>query len=629
MGFGKSRISQSKELCVALLLGAASFIGSFAGMSFTPADSPFTYSFRIIPIFFAGFLLGDFGFFISLICTVAAHVLLSPQSPLELLQLCIPPLIVFGIQKSGSSILPHLTILSLFTLLALFYPEGLPKVSPSYFPLLIALVTTGVLLGSVVRFNNKLQDFLGLPSPRGWLMHVVPLIIYFTIIPFLIYTSQSSIDSHSIWLASVFITGFFSLPYLPRSNSTHLYETDSSKHLLDSLLAKPRGFSGLGKDFWKRKDESPSETIALTTRLTAGIQRSDQSSQSVVRSDDGVCSLSRAGIVSFMNRRFREYLGVTANQIIGKDIIEAGIDSDHTKLIISLVGRTFDFGSQIAELRSVLPQGTRFYEVKTVRADSIEGSSLSGDPESVIVTLTDITFRRSVESQVLKAQRLEAVNTLSKGTIQSIHDSLAKLNQSSSVNLNEQSTKKLLDEISNLTTQLLEFTKDPTSSRQQVDIGKFLEEHKLLINKGISREIVFDLPQDSSDLKVNIDTQLLLQVLMNLLLNAQESYKPESEGKISISLSSEQFSEDVLGIHMGARAGKFARLQIKDTGIGMTNDVLARAFEPFFSTKKTDGHQGLGLSSVFAIIRDHDGFLTTVSSPTSGTTITIYLPLVS
>lgn len=627
MGFGKSRISHSKELCVALFLGAVSFISSFVAMSFTPADSPFSYSFRVIPLFFAGFLLSDFGFFISLICTVAAHILLSPQSPVELLQLCIPPLIVFGIHRLGIHILPHIVILTLFTLLSLFYPQALPQIAETYHPLLIALLTTGVLLGSVMRFNSKLQDFLGISQPRGWLMHVVPLIIYFTIIPFLIFTSQSTDNSNFIWLSSVFIAGLFSLPYLPRPNTSAFFETDSSKHIIDSLLARPRGFSGLGKDFWKRKDDSPSETIALTTRLATGIAKTDQSNQSAIKSDDGVCSLSRGGVVSFMNRRFREFLNVSANQVIGKDIAEAGIDTEHTKLLLSLLDRTFKFGPQIAELRSALPQGTRFFEIKTLKADSIEGSSLSGDPESVIITVSDITVRRSVESQVLKAQRLEAISSLSKGTVQTIYDSISRL--SATFSGGDSETKKLVDEISNLTSQLLSFTKNPTSTRHSINLGKFLEEHKLLIQKGIPRDIIFEIPSNSSELSVNIDTQLILQALMNLLLNAHESYKDNSNGTITLSLSSENFSEDVLGIHMGARAGKFARIQIKDNGTGMTSDVLARAFEPFFSTKKQEGHQGLGLSSVFAIIRDHDGFLTTVSSPSSGTTITIYLPLVS
>ena len=84
---------------------------------------------------------------------------------------------------------------------------------------------------------------------------------------------------------------------------------------------------------------------------------------------------------------------------------------------------------------------------------------------------------------------------------------------------------------------------------------------------------------------------------------------------------------DVSDLFIGARPGDFARITIKDTGMGMSPETLARAFEPLFSTKRSKGNSGLGLSIVYSIVRAHDGFLAAESHPEKGTNITIYLPL--
>jgi signal transduction histidine kinase len=163
-----------------------------------------------------------------------------------------------------------------------------------------------------------------------------------------------------------------------------------------------------------------------------------------------------------------------------------------------------------------------------------------------------------------------------------------------------------------------------SSQKQSVDLSALVENHVKVLNYPINLDIA-----PNGRYTVVCDQAQILQAITNLVINAAESYQAGRKGSIDISLSNETLSEDVVGLQLGARPGEYVRLRVKDTGLGMTPDVLQRAFEPFFTTKASSGHQGLGLSIVFAIVRDHDGFLSAESSSNSGTTISLYLPLIS
>ena len=157
-------------------------------------------------------------------------------------------------------------------------------------------------------------------------------------------------------------------------------------------------------------------------------------------------------------------------------------------------------------------------------------------------------------------------------------------------------------------------------------LGKVIDERLTLLRKLVGEAYEIQFEHTPTPLWVECDTNLITQILSNLVLNARDSYSGDS-GNISVSLDTEEMDEAVSKFHVGARAGTFARLRIRDNGHGMSPETLSKAFDPLYTTKAASGHSGLGLSIVFALVRAHNGFLTVESYPEKGTTVSVYLPL--
>lgn len=173
---------------------------------------------------------------------------------------------------------------------------------------------------------------------------------------------------------------------------------------------------------------------------------------------------------------------------------------------------------------------------------------------------------------------------------------------------------------------LLDFTAGGPSHMKVENIVDVLATRLELLKKiaGENYEISFKNAQPSYG--VECDTNLMMQVITNLIMNSRDSYQGKP-GAIEIVLDTEEMEEGVSDLHVGARPGHFARLRVKDRGCGMTPETLSKAFDPLFTTKSGSGHAGLGLSMVHAIVRAHDGFLTVESYPEKGTTVSLYFPL--
>lgn len=461
-------------------------------------------------------------------------------------------------------------------------------------------------LAGTIRRTSFWSNLIRSNQPRGWLAFVVPLLAMAALAPFIL-----NLISNELLAPYLLLISAASLGFIPKNDTP--YDADSHRNILDSLLARPRGFSGFGKDFWERKDREPAEAVALTSRLTAQL-RPGEKSNSLSRYE-AVGAITRSGRISFLNRKFRDYLGIKTNQVIGKNLDEVGIDSSIVTYLLQLIERTLDFRDQVGEIRITLTQGNRFFEVKTMKADSVESSSLSDAPDSVIMVLNDITVRRTIESQFLKSQKLETLGTISLKVIETLKKSFSSL---------PSDVQNEFKEIKELTSLLESLSESNSTPKENFNVAQLIESHLKILGSGYP--INLDITPDGKYVAF-VDKVQLLQAITNLVLNASESYENGRTGSIDISIANETLTDDVVGLQLGARPGKFIRIRVKDYGAGMTPDTLQKAFDPFFTTKASSGHHGLGLSIVFAIVRDHDGFLSAESSSNVGTTISLYLPI--
>jgi len=248
--------------------------------------------------------------------------------------------------------------------------------------------------------------------------------------------------------------------------------------------------------------------------------------------------------------------------------------------------------------------------------------------------MRDITSRKHMEQQLLQSQKMESIGRLAGGiahdfnnyltTLQGYIDLVIKEHPEDSTLLNNlQEARKASDNAADLTGQLLLFSRHQPLNMRPVNLNRTVKGLHNMIQRltGDKVKVVRSL---SDELKmVHGDTGNLSQVIVNLALNSG-SYMPDG-GEITITTCNGVVGPDYMKNHPEARAGDFVTLSVSDSGQGMDSHTLAHVFEPFFEAKgkKTDG---LGLSAVYGIVMQHDGWIDVDSIPGMGTTFTIYLP---
>jgi PAS domain S-box-containing protein len=278
------------------------------------------------------------------------------------------------------------------------------------------------------------------------------------------------------------------------------------------------------------------------------------------------------------------------------------------------------------------PTGTRYYQSRCVPEFDLDGAV-----ESVLGITRDITELKQLESQFLRAQRMESLGTLASGIAHDLNNILTPLMTVSSLlplnlpPLSEQS-QKLLSIIedntrrgADLVKQILTFARGVNGDRSPVQIKHLLAELDQVIHSTFPKSI--HITRETQDLcLVAADTTQLQQVFMNLSLNARDAM-PQG-GTLSITAENRTIDETYARMHLDARAGSYVVITFADTGIGILPEHIDRIFEPFFTTKPLAEGTGLGLSTAMGIIRNHGGFITVSSEVGQGTQFQVFLPAI-
>jgi PAS domain S-box-containing protein len=249
----------------------------------------------------------------------------------------------------------------------------------------------------------------------------------------------------------------------------------------------------------------------------------------------------------------------------------------------------------------------------------------------------DITERMKFEEQSNQTQRLESIGRLSGGIAHDLNNLLTPILGYGELIMNDslthESTKDKLQRILKASTgardlvrQLLAFSRKQVLEYQPLNINLILDDFQDLIRRTLREDIEVSLTTSSDIRLVMADKGQLEQVIMNLSVNAADSMP--GGGKLSIATAIEDLDEKYVSTHQGVTAWKYVMLSVSDTGCGMDKDIQAQIFEPFFSTKGELG-TGLGLSTVYGIVKQHNGNIGMYSEPGIGTTFKVYLPALS
>jgi len=256
--------------------------------------------------------------------------------------------------------------------------------------------------------------------------------------------------------------------------------------------------------------------------------------------------------------------------------------------------------------------------------------------------IADITDRKQAEEtekqlqqQLAQAQKMEAVGRLAGGVAHDFNNMLQMILGYSDMLLDEVGKdhpfRAKLEEIhragarsADLTRQLLAFARKQVVAPVVLDINAAVSDLLKMLNRLIGEDIDLLWQPCAGKCLVRIDPSQIDQILANLVVNSRDAI--DGTGKITIESNHAEFDEEYCRTHRGFREGRYEMLAVSDDGTGMDHETLAQVFEPFFTTKDKDKGTGLGLATVYGIVKQNEGFINVYSEPGQGTTVRIYLP---
>jgi PAS domain S-box-containing protein len=393
----------------------------------------------------------------------------------------------------------------------------------------------------------------------------------------------------------------------------------------------------------KGRDGKTEKIIHIATDITdrkrteAALRQSEERYRSHFEYvSDAVYSIDRGLKVLSVSPSVEKLLGYKAEELVGRPIYELNILApEYMEKALGDIKKVFS-GESIsgATYEFIARDGSRKF-------GEVSGSPLvqEGQVTAIVSVARDVTERKRLEEQLHQSQKLEAIGTLAGGVAHDFNNLLTVILGDADLLLLELGEShpfyKRIVEIREagqraaaLTRQLLAF------SRRQVIEPKILNLNDVVINvrKMLDRLIGENIRlamELSSDLgQVKVDPGQIEQVVINLAVNAKDAM-PEG-GQISIQTANIDLAPSFFAEKNIAHVpGPYVVLKLADTGAGMTPEVLSHVFEPFFTTKKPGSGTGLGLATVYGIVKQNKGFIFVASEPGKGAQFSIYLPMVA
>lgn len=267
----------------------------------------------------------------------------------------------------------------------------------------------------------------------------------------------------------------------------------------------------------------------------------------------------------------------------------------------------------------------------SLRSIEFSYSSIGG---MYMVSFVDITDRRKLEVQLLQAQKMKAIGTLAGGIAHDFNNILTGIQGHASLMLmdadvhhsNYDRLRSIEDQVKSgagLTRQLLDFARNGKYQIQPTDMKEVVKKTSDMFGR-TKKEITIHHAYDEGLWMVAVDRGQIEQVLLNLYVNAWQAMP--AGGNIFLELRNVVLGDSDVKPY-SAKAGNYVRISVTDTGVGMDKKTRSRIFEPFFTTKERGLGTGLGLTTVYGIIKGHKGFITVASEKGKGTTFDICLPV--
>ena len=390
----------------------------------------------------------------------------------------------------------------------------------------------------------------------------------------------------------------------------------TSKIPLKDVRGRIMGVIGTYEDITERK-----KVEAELRRLSAAI---NQTTEAVAVTDS-------QGILQYVNPAFEKITGYSSAEAVGKNqrILKSG---KHEEAFYRNLWKTISSG-HIWKGRFINKRkdGTLYTE----EADISPVFDADGTIINYVSVKRGITEELKKEEEYRQAQKMEAVGQLAGGIAHDFNNILqailgfseilmSKMAEETQEYQNVSEIRKAAVRAADITRQLLIFSHKQPAEKTQLDINTVIRDTEVLLQLLLGEKISRGLALANNLKPVEADYGQISQVIINMAINARDAM-PEG-GRLTISTGNIRLSPlDTPGI-LGSRSGEFICLTVTDTGIGMSREVKDHLFEPFFTTKEPGKGTGLGLASIYGIIKQHEGWINVYSEEGKGTTFKVYLP---
>jgi len=359
-------------------------------------------------------------------------------------------------------------------------------------------------------------------------------------------------------------------------------------------------------------------------------------------SPNAVLAIDEQGRIIYVNPQVETTFGYDHGEVIGKlveDLLPARVGERHVghrnAFIAHPVARPMGIGLDLAGRRK---DGTEFpVEISLSPVETADGMQ-------AFATIVDISARKAAESQLLQAQKLESIGRLAGGIAHDFNNMLFAIRGYAELlaeDLSVEPSSELdtagslqsvaaittaADKAAELTGQLLAFSRQQVVSPKVTALNPGIRELEPMLRRLIGENLNLVMKLDPSAGNLMADSGHLDQILVNLVVNARDAM-PDG-GTVTIETGNVTFDEPYAVEHFDVTAGPYVLLEVTDTGIGMDHETRQHIFEPFFTTKQLGKGTGLGLATIYGIVRQAGGHIWLYSEPDRGSSFKLYFPRV-
>ena len=399
-----------------------------------------------------------------------------------------------------------------------------------------------------------------------------------------------------------------------RSNEERILHTKKIPILDENGV--PQYLLGISEDITERKQAEES-----IRKLSQAVE---QSPVSIVITDV-------KGRIEFVNAKFTQITGYTFAEALGQNPRILKFGETPAEEYERLWKTISSGGVWQGEFHNRKKNGNLFWEQAIIAPIRNENEVIT----HYVAVKEDITARKKLEEQLRHTQKMEAVGQLAGGVAHDFNNMLSVIIGYAQVVLDEpslnHSMRENLQEIlaaafrsADITRQLLAFARKQTIVPKVLELNKIVEGMLKLLRRLIGEDIDLVWMPGSNVWPVKMDPSQIDQILANLCINARDAIS--GVGKVTIETQRAVFDKVYCAEHEGFSPGEFVMLAVSDNGSGMDKRTMDKIFEPFFTTKELGKGTGLGLATVYGIVKQNAGFINVYSEPEHGSTFKIYLP---